>query len=206
VNVRAADQLFAILDDDHAIPIETADWSNGLIITMSSGALIATGINRGPVRVKVDLRRAAPRKIDSSAWDDIVEASIYAPLGNLRVDQLEYAPADTGPDLPALSTAGPGHYRVRVHVRGRDTHADDVQDEPCEDYLIVAWPAPHAPSIIIRATDAAGYGLRLSGLDTTAARADQPPATLSPEQQAEARRQILLEQNLRNHEAAITEL
>lgn len=192
VNVYASDHLFGVFDD-YAIPAESANWSNGLVVTMSSGALVYCGINRGPVRVVVQLLRSAPRRVDTGPWDDIVEASVHAPNGNLRVHQLEYDATESAPPLPLISHKGPGSYRLRVHVRGRDLHYDDVQDDPCEDYLLVAWPARPAPDLIIRATDNTGYELRDGSLE-------QPDpgrkTDLTELELAEQQRQDLIEQAL----------
>ncbi|MFD9071401.1 hypothetical protein [Streptomyces lasiicapitis] len=40
--VEAIDGLFGILDDGE-LPAHTADWSNGMVAVMTTGALIATG-------------------------------------------------------------------------------------------------------------------------------------------------------------------
>ncbi|WP_016906775.1 hypothetical protein [Streptomyces xiaopingdaonensis] len=51
-------------------------------------------------------------------------------------------------DLPILTPRGAGHYRVRVHARGRDTEPDGFVEEPVEDYLLIAWPQPPEPDVI----------------------------------------------------------
>ncbi|MEV6489563.1 hypothetical protein AB0M20_13200 [Actinoplanes sp. NPDC051633] len=60
---------------------------------------------------------------------------------------------EASPNLPVLSPAGPGTYRVRIHARGRDAHYDQVVDTPDEEYHLVSWPAPPTGSLIVRATD-----------------------------------------------------
>jgi hypothetical protein len=190
VNVHVADHSFGLFDQ-HEIPVHTADWSNGLIVTMSSGAMIYTGIDRGHVRVTTDVRSTAPDAIDTGPWDDIIEASLIAPHGQLGVECLEYRPEQGAPNLPLLSSRGPGSYRLRAHVRGRDLHYDAVQNEPTEDYLLQIWPAEPSPQLIIRATDRCGYGLRLS--DTQRPRSaptPQPP----PEQLARDKNRAKLRQ------------
>jgi hypothetical protein len=42
VNVHVADHSFGVFDR-YEIPIETADWATGLVVEMSSGAMIYTG-------------------------------------------------------------------------------------------------------------------------------------------------------------------
>jgi hypothetical protein len=146
--VRVDDLSFGVLDNGE-IPIETADWSNGLVAIMSHGAVISTGIHTGYVRVRVDLTTAAPHE-DNSSWEEVVEAGVHAPHGHLRVDSFEQGTVTT---LPLLSAAGPGWYRLRVHARGRQTNPDGVQNQPVEDYLLSIWPAPPSPTTIRHSSD-----------------------------------------------------
>jgi hypothetical protein len=189
VNVHVADHLFGVVDRGD-IAIETADWSTGLIVVMASGALIYTGIDRGYVRVTTDVRATAPEQIDPGPWDDIVEATVHAPQGQLSIHWLEYGPFDEPPPLPLLSAQGPGSYRLRAHVRGRDLHYDDVQYDPTEDYLLTIWPADPAPHLIIRATDRCGYSLRLSSLTQP----KTPTPSPTPEQLAQQHHSARLKQ------------
>jgi hypothetical protein len=194
VNVHVADHSFGIFDR-YDIPIETADWSTGLIVEMSTGAMIYTGIDRGHVRVTTDVRPAAPEQIDSGPWDDIVEATVHSRHGELRVHRLEYGPVDRPPPLPLFSPQGPGSYRLRAHVRGRDLRYDAVQNDPTEDYLLTIWPADPAPHLIIRATDRCGYGLRLANLNTPHnAPAPSPPPQQAQQKLAEQQHNARLEQ------------
>jgi hypothetical protein len=166
VSVPVADHAFGVFDR-YDIPIETADWSTGLIVEMATGAMIYTGIDRGAVRVSADVRVAPPPRVDAGPWDDIVEATVHAPHGQLRVHRLEYGSHDQPPPLPLLSPHGPGSYRLRAHTRGRDRHFDAVHPDPGEEYVLTIWPADPAPALIIRATDHCGYSLRLANLATT---------------------------------------
>lgn len=161
--VRVTDHNLGI-SDHGGLPIETADYSTGLLVTMSVGALIYTGIDTGYVHVSVELRTEPPTRVDADEWDDVVEASINAPHGKLRMHQMEYGPGDSPPALPILSHLGPGIYRIRVHVRGRDRYYDRVENNSDEFYHVLVWPADPVPSLIIRATDQCGYGLRLTSL------------------------------------------
>ncbi len=64
VDVCVAEGTFGVFDRlpaGYESPIATADWSNGLIATMTSGAMICAGINRGNVRVAVEVLTGAPR-------------------------------------------------------------------------------------------------------------------------------------------------
>jgi len=161
--VGVSDAIFGVVDGEGHL--ETADWgATGLIVPMDAGAFIGTGIHIGRVRVGVDISTAEPSDDGIQEWDDVAEASLWAPTGELRVHALTYGTWEEPPDLPPLSQAGPGHYRVRVHVRGRDLHHDKVMYEPHEEYLMVAWPADPLPPLLLRATDRTGRGLRWSAL------------------------------------------
>lgn len=192
--VFVGDRSFGVFDE-YQIPVHTGDWSTGLIVTMSIGAMIYTGINRGYVQVTTVVRDQAPEQIDAGLWDDIVEASVYTNHGELRIQCLDYGPENKVPELPLLSPNGPGHYRLRAHVRGRDLHPDAVCHESTEEYLLCIWPAEPTPSLIIRATDQCGYGLRLSDLPRQArAHIPVPPAYIAPNDTPRGR---LIEANLR---------
>lgn len=183
MNVHVSDHSFGIFDRNE-LPIDTANWSNGLIVVMSIGASIYTGIDRGYVRVTTDIRSDAPGEIHPGPWDDIVEASIYSAHGELRIDSPERGAVA---EIPLLSPRGPGSYRLRAHVRGRDLHYDAVQNDPSEDYLLTIWPAEPEYDLIVRATDQCGYRLRLS--DARRARASRiarKPRELVAEEQHRA--------------------
>jgi hypothetical protein len=173
--VPVSDHAYGLFDEsDASMPVDTADFSNGLIVTMSVGATIHTGIDRGAVTVTVELLTAAPETIDAGPWDDIVEANIDVRRGELRVRPIE--PHVHLPALPALNIQGPGSYRLRAHTHGRDLEHDQVSAEATERYLLTIWPAQRQPDLIIRATDRCGYGLRLAHLANVAARRDSTPA------------------------------
>lgn len=185
--VRVGDHSFGVLDRGE-IPIETADYSNGLVVTMAAGATIYTGIDTGTVRVRAVAQTAPPAQDepDTPPWEEIVEASLYAPYGQLRIDSPDQGPV---PDLPLLSPAGPGWYRIRAHARGRDTAFDAVRTEPVEDYLLYVWPADPAPPTVINATDRCGQGLR-------AAAATQGSTTASPSEAPDRAHQDQLRDSL----------
>ncbi|GAA2123034.1 hypothetical protein [Streptomyces synnematoformans] len=159
-NVAVSHHQFGVLDSD-TIDIETADSSNGLILIMSHGAMISTGIHTGYVRVQSLPLPGPPSHPDDGPWEDIIEASVYSATGRLGVDAMEPSPEDDAYlHLPELATAGPGWYRLRAHARGRDTPHAAVQHEPLEDYLLLCWPAPQAPTTLIRTTDHVGHTRR----------------------------------------------
>jgi hypothetical protein len=108
------------------------------------------------VAVAIEVRDARPTSVDLE-WDDVVEINLYAAAGHVRLAALM---SDVPETYPLLTPTGPGHYRVRVHVRGRDTDIDGVALEPFEDYLIQTWAARPQPDIVYRATDRYGTELR----------------------------------------------
>lgn len=144
------------LSDGDAWPEPPFTPSNGLIVTQPGSAAIFTGAGGGLVNVALDVRQERPPRVDVDTWDEVIEVSLHVPTGRLRVA----APMTDAPDLPILTPAGPGQYRLRVHARGRDTAPDVVALEAVEDYLIICWPADPAPETVHKQTDAYGAGLR----------------------------------------------
>lgn len=190
--VRVIDHSFGVLDSG-IIPSGDEDYSNGLIIVMSAGVRIHTGVSAGPVRVFATAAASNPQadSMPDAGWTEIIEASVHAPLGRLCVDSLADGPVAT---LPLLSPQGPGWYRISVRARGRDTDYDAVVDEPVEEYHITVWPAAPSPSRIIRAQDQCGHGMRLSARSRST-RAPLPAAP-SPAIASEEERQATIRSNL----------
>jgi hypothetical protein len=147
-NVFVNEGIFGVLDSGE-ISTETADWSNGLAAPMLKGAFITTGINTGYVRVAALAQDAPPSEQEMENWEEIVEVSVHAPAGRLRVESLEFGPV---PDAE-LSPSGPGWYRLRVHARGRGRLPDKVSMEPVEDYLLIAWPAARDDAVIQKSSE-----------------------------------------------------
>ncbi|MFF1300017.1 MULTISPECIES: hypothetical protein [unclassified Streptomyces] len=54
----------------------------------------------------------------------------------------------------------PGHYRLRVHARGRDTAVDLSPHEITEWYLIQAWPAAAREARVLSQIDRYGASVR----------------------------------------------
>ncbi|MDJ1134516.1 hypothetical protein [Streptomyces iconiensis] len=143
-------------------------YANGLVFTTTPGeTVILTGIASGDVTVNLEIRRQPPDTVDLDPWDEVVDHSLVAPIGEVRVLCVD----DVPPDFPVLSQQGPGSYRVRVHARGRDTAPDGVTFEPVEEYHLTVWPAPAAPDHVHKQTDSVGASWR---------RAAQRPTPQSP--------------------------
>jgi hypothetical protein len=166
-----------LVTDSDEIGIETADFSNGLIIIMGHGATIHTGIHTGNVRVQASSLPGPPPQPDPGPWEEIVEASVYSSTGHLGIDVHYPDPGyDTVRQFPDFATAGPGWYRLRAHAHGRDTPHDAAQEAPLEDYLLLCWPATHAPTDMIRTTDRCGQALRAQTARGTTPAPPQPSA------------------------------
>jgi hypothetical protein len=155
--VRVTYHQFWLIDaDQHRQPSIVA--TNGLVGAGPGAVLIYTGIHTGVVALSAQARDRAPTAVDLDEWDEVVEVSLTAPVGRVKV-----IPLDSGADpLPELTIAGPGDYRVRVHAGGRDTMIDGVASEPVEDYHIVVWPQARADERIYKQTDEYGAEMRVS--------------------------------------------
>ncbi|MEU5428781.1 hypothetical protein AB0H73_24775 [Streptomyces olivoreticuli] len=187
VDVRVDDGSF-VISDNGEIAAETLDHTNGLIATMDIGAMVSVGIHTGQVTACASVTAGPPETDDFAEWDEVAEASVYAPYGELRVATLYFGPVA---ELPVLSSNGPGWYRIRVSARGRDIASSNLtQKDSAERYSLTCWPAPRSTSLIIRATDRTGRGLRASEVKQIDAPAPSVPASADP--QAELNRQSIL--------------
>lgn len=173
------------LVDDGVFPQPPFAPKNGLVLVQPGVAVIFTGASSGVVTVGVQVRQDPPDGAGIEGWDEVIEVSLEAMAGSVTVA----TPMADAPDLPVLISTGPGHYRIRVHARGRDTAPDVVAFEPSEEYLLTAWPGQPAPEAVYRQTDQYGAGLR----STTFQQTGQPELTAH----TEAKRRPSLEANLR---------
>lgn len=147
---------FNISDEDGPTGPDLSHKHNGLVQVTDGITVVLTGIHTGDVDVAVTLYEAEPAP-DNEAWQEIVEISAHSASGDLMVRGLM---DDLDEELPVLSFAGSGDYRLRVHVRGRDTAVDLAPDEVTEWYLIQVWPAPAQEVTVLRQTDAYGASVR----------------------------------------------
>lgn len=155
VEVYVEHHMFYLLDEGAVV--HPPSWSpNGVIVSEPGVAVIFTGVSSGYVNVVIETLRHTPPSSDTHLWDEIIEHSVVAPTGYLRVMPMD---GDV-PDLPVLTPDGPGEYRLRVHARGRDIAPDDAVLEPVEDYLIQVWSAPAAADTIHQQRDRCGAGGR----------------------------------------------
>ncbi len=176
--VDVPEGTFGVLDAGE-IPVQTADWSNDLVAPMSHGALVVTGIHTGPVRVAAEALSGPPNTPTDAEWEEVVEISVHAPSGRLRVDSLQHGPT---PGHPLLSPSGPGWYRLRVHARGRDILPDKAATSPVEDYLLLTWPSSPAGVAVLRPRSRVeqGKSIRQSGEPGSPGRMRPRQPPLSP--------------------------
>ncbi|GGO99117.1 hypothetical protein [Wenjunlia tyrosinilytica] len=164
--VSAAYHQFLIRDDEGSLGPDLPAHHNGLVHLQDGEGYVHTGIHSGDVEVTVTMHRTEPAP-DPGPWQEIVEISLNSASGQMEVRNMM---TDMEEELPALSFDGPGHYRVRIHARGRDTAVDLTPEQITEWYLIQAWPAPPGPPTVLAAADQYGSGIR--------ARVPDPDATV----------------------------
>jgi hypothetical protein len=142
-----------LLSDVGAFRCEPPADTNGLVAIAPGIAFVRTGIHTGKVRIRGEVHREAPA-LDLDSWEEVVEVSLEATTeGRVIASGL----GSDGPrDVPVLTPEGLGHYRIRVHARGRDIAVDMTADEPFEHYLVQSWPAPPTPEVVYKHTDAYG--------------------------------------------------
>ncbi len=100
--------------------------SNGLAIAEPGVVAVCTGIHTGSIHVEVALHDSPP-PTNTAEWDEVVELSVQAPVGEMVAQGIMDDPPEA---LPALTQHGPGIYRLRIHARGRDNAVDMAPDHP----------------------------------------------------------------------------
>ncbi len=127
---------------------------NGLVSAQGAFAIIMTGTEQGPVRLDVELLEDEP-PASEAGWDDIVEVSLDFEDEGAFTSEAE----QRNRQLPFLPE---GACRLRVHARGRDIawELGAVRGDPIEEHLIQVWPAPSAPEVSYKLTDAYGASIR----------------------------------------------
>ncbi|MEV6871669.1 hypothetical protein [Amycolatopsis sp. NPDC051128] len=161
-NVHVSYHQLQIVERDVIDDGDALSWrSNGLVDVHRTGlATVACGTHTGYVSVRVELYDDEP-SVSVSEWDDVVEVSLAAPRGQLRIVGLM---SDVSDELPMISHRGPGEYRLRIHARDRDKAAyptvGDELSRPAELLLVQCWPQGEAPQRVHKTTDRYGAELR----------------------------------------------
>ncbi|MBO0840723.1 MAG: tetratricopeptide repeat protein, partial [Sciscionella sp.] len=177
-----------IIDDE--VQPGTPFGRNGLVNVAGGMVYVFAGAHHGPVDVSIDVRDD-PAPLDGVGdWDDVVEVSVADVRHRLKVCNWDGGlPA---PDLPELTAAGPGDYRLRVHARHRDPGEHRPPEAPREEFLIACWPAPPAEDIAYKLTDEVGAQYR-AATERELARQRMTPeerVALARQENEEARKRI----------------
>lgn len=104
------------------------------LVGASGGAVAVLTGTEGDVCLTVRAYRKAPPPA-LKGWDRVAEVGFDSPEGRSEVGSV-WAPAE----FPPVTVAGPGPYRLRVHVRGRDDPETYSPEKPKEHHLLVVFP------------------------------------------------------------------
>jgi len=138
---------------DGPVP-DTADFSaNGLVTVVPGGVLVRTGVAEGYVSASLSVVAEPWPEIDLTGWDEVVEVSWRAEVG------------EAGFDGRGVTPPWPGDLRVLVQATGRDDGVD-------ERYWVRVWLAPAAETVVHKLTDRLGHRLRGE---------PEPPVVVAPE-------------------------
>ncbi|WP_037821179.1 hypothetical protein [Streptomyces sp. NRRL B-3229] len=125
-------------DEDEPTGPDLEPGHNGLVRVTDGATIVIPGIHTGNADITVTLHKAEPAP-DNGTWQEIMEVSAHSASGDLKV---RAKADDLHEELPVLSFHRPGHYRLRLHARGRDTASTPTPDQITEWHLIQAWPEP----------------------------------------------------------------
>lgn len=110
-----------------------AALADGLVAAAGGTATVITG-TQGNLCLTVRAYWKAP-PLALKGWDQVVEVGFDSADGRTRVGSM-WRP----PELPVVTVAGPGPYRLRVHVSGRDEPETFLPEMPVERHLLVVFP------------------------------------------------------------------
>ncbi|MBO2457774.1 hypothetical protein [Actinomadura violacea] len=105
----------------------------GLIASAGHGATVIAG-TEGPLCLTVRVYRKAP-PLAPRGWDRVEEVGVDNPRGRARLMSM-----DGLLPFPAVNAAGPGRYRIRIYVRGRNAPEATMDEPPREHHLLVVFP------------------------------------------------------------------
>ncbi|TMQ90645.1 hypothetical protein ETD83_34600 [Actinomadura soli] len=106
---------------------------DGLVAAAGQTVTVSTG-SEGDVCLTVRAYREAPPLV-TKGWERVAEVGFDSADGRAEVGSL-WAPVEA----PPVTAAGPGPYRLRVHVRGRNEPEAFSPEMPKEHHLIVVFP------------------------------------------------------------------
>ncbi|MDX6243159.1 MAG: hypothetical protein QOE76_882 [Frankiales bacterium] len=132
---------------------EAEATANGLVERLSGQWAVLTGRPYGPVLVELEDWKGPP-PLDLTDWEDIVEVGLTTLSGDVRLGGLL---SGVPPRMPNLVSGGPGAYRMRVSVRGRDAAAAGRGKEV---HRLQLWPGPGPVEIRHQLADGIGASMR----------------------------------------------
>ncbi|MFV2176695.1 hypothetical protein ACFHW2_39440 [Actinomadura sp. LOL_016] len=112
------------------------------LVVADGGAALVTTETEDDLCVTVRAhRREPPPELDG--WDRVVEVGFDSPDGRTTIEQMD---APSG--FPSLTVAGRGHYRLRLHVTGRDGR--DSWPYPAQRRLLVVFPGDSEKTEVLK--------------------------------------------------------
>lgn len=145
-------QFYIRNETDSDVDVEHDFGGTGLATYFDPGMVMATCFQQnGPIPIDIEVLHTQPTPLPP-AWQDVVEISFVA---NARTTLSGWE--ERSSDLPLDVT--PGHsYRLRFAVADADLARErlDWEGPVPERYQVRLWPAPPAPSAILRCDSGIG--------------------------------------------------
>jgi len=129
----------------------------GLFLDLGAQAVaVLTGLYMGKIPVTAQALTAAPDEPEDG-WEVVGETDLDCPDGSIAV--LDPNGSDYR-QFGELASAGPGRYRMRVHLRNRQQAEEEKESR--EEHLLLFWPVTEpAPARLLTPMDQ--YGRITSG-------------------------------------------
>ncbi|MFB4297454.1 hypothetical protein [Actinomadura sp. NTSP31] len=107
--------------------------NDGLVASGDREATVVTGTESWLCVTVRAYKKAPPLAL--KGWERVTEVGFDSPNGRALLSAMD------GPlPFPAVTVAGPGHYRLRVYVRGRQAPETLMDEPPNERHLLVVFP------------------------------------------------------------------
>ncbi|MFD0901564.1 hypothetical protein [Actinomadura sediminis] len=108
------------------------EMPDDLVVSEGGMATVTTGTeDRFCLTVRAYRHEPPP---DLDGWERVVEVGFDSPDGKTEITQM-----GTSAGFPAVTVAGPGRYRLRLHVTGRG-RPDPSWGRPAQRHLLVVYP------------------------------------------------------------------
>ena len=141
------DEFFEIYDDTDTVTRILE--GNSLAAGGPEHLTVYAGTREGRIRLTTQQLADMPPAPDAD-WETVVDVSVCSTSGTLWLTEPE---GDVVEEAGNFAIAGPGWYRVRVQVRGRDNGGTASDNGSAEEHLLSIWPAPAEPDVVHRAED-----------------------------------------------------